>query len=99
MINTEVESLIQTSEVRNFETNKTEKLLINDLNWEYDDPFLDKFYEGKFLAKFKNLNYETKNIKKFKEEPTSELFGALGYLARVDLFKKEEQPDKSFFNA
>ena len=56
--------------------------------------FLTNFMR-KFLAKFKNLNYETKNIKKFKEEPTSELFGALGYLASVDLFK-ERQPDKSF---
>ena len=51
----------------------------------------------KILAKFKNLNYETKNIKKFKEEHASELFGVLGYLASVDLFKRE-QPDKSFFN-
>ena len=82
--------------VRNFDTNKTEKFLINDLNWAYDDPFLNKFYDGKFLAKVKNFNYETKNITKFKEEPTSEFFGALGYLASVDLFKKENDQINHF---
>ena len=74
---------------RNYDTNKSEKFLINNFNWDFDDPFIDSFYDGKFLAKIKNFNYETKNIKKFKDKSTSEFFGAVGYLASLDLYKKE----------
>ena len=31
---------------------------------------------------------ETKNVDLYKEETTSELFGALGYLTEIDLIKK-----------
>ena len=34
------------------------------------------------------LNYDTKNTKVYKNETTNELFGAVGYLAQIDLFKK-----------
>ena len=34
--------------------------------------------KGKFLTKIKNVNYEVKNENKFKEDTTSDFFGALG---------------------
>ena len=40
------------------------------------------------IGKFKNINYETKNIDSFKENTTNEFFGAIGYLAEIDLIKK-----------
>ena len=44
-------------------------------------------YDGKFVAKLKNINYEVKNVDKLKEELTHEVFGAIGYLASIDLIK------------
>merc|ERR1712127_1022845 len=44
--------------------------------------------KGNWLGTLKNVNYENKNTAEFKEEPSNELFGALGYLAKLDLFKK-----------
>ncbi len=74
--------------VNNYDTNKTSKLLINDFNWKYNDQLFDSGLKGSLIGKFKNVNYETKNIESFKEDPTSELFGAIGYLAEIDLIKK-----------
>ena len=82
--------------VHNYDTNKFEKFLINDFEWNYDKSFLSSLYDGKILTKIKNLNYEAKNVSKYKEKPTSEVYGALGYLASIDLFKKESQSSKQF---
>ena len=46
-----------------------------------------KKFNGTLLTQLKNFNYETKNISKFKKETTSEFYGAIGYLASLDLFK------------
>ena len=35
----------------------------------------------------KNVNYEVKNTTEYKEDTETELFGALGYLGKIDLFK------------
>ena len=37
----------------------------------------------------KNINYEAKNESKYKEDPESELLGAIGYLSKIDLFKNK----------
>ncbi len=80
---------LQTNlKIHNYDTNKYEKLLVNDLDWSYDKSFLSNLYDGKILTKFKNLNYEAKNISKYKKDPTSEIYGAIGYLANINLFKK-----------
>tara|TARA_Y100000591_G_scaffold298193_1_gene289804 strand:+ start:5097 stop:7502 length:2406 start_codon:yes stop_codon:yes gene_type:complete len=81
---------------RNYDTNKSEKFIINNLSWNFDDPYFDKIYDGKFLASIKNFNYETKNIDKFKDKTTSEFFGAVGYLASLDLYKKVENNNSHF---
>ena len=77
--------------IHKYDTNKSENFLINNFDWNYDKSFFSNIYEGKILAKFKNLNYEAKNVEKYKDDPTSEIYGSLGYLASVDLVKKENK--------
>ena len=74
----------------NYDTNKSTKFLINDIDWKYRNLSFDSGLSGKILGKLKNVNYEAKNTK-FKKDPTSEVFGALGYLTELNLFKKTEK--------
>ena len=73
--------------VHNYDTNKFTKFLINDIDWKYKNINFDSGFDGKILGKIKNINYEAKNTE-FKKDPTSEVFGALGYLTEIDLFKR-----------
>ncbi len=75
--------------VHNYDTNKFTKFLINDVDWKYRNLKLKSGLNGKILGKLKNVNYEAKNTE-FKTDTTSEVFGALGYLAELNLFKKTE---------
>ena len=71
--------------IHNYDTNKTKKVLINNVDWEIDKS--TSYLDGKFLSSFKNVNYDIKNIDKYKEDTTSELFGAVGFLGSIDFFK------------
>ena len=82
--------LTSNLKVHNYDTNKFTKFLINDFDWKYKNINFDSGLNGKILGKIKNVNYEAKNTE-FKKDPTSEIFGALGYLAKVDLFKKTKE--------
>ncbi len=73
--------------VHNYDTNKYKKTLINNFNWEIDRPFSEKIFKGKILSDLKNINYEYDNVEGFKTNTNNELFGAVGYLASLDLFK------------
>ena len=73
--------------IHNYDTNKYEKFLVNDLNWAYDKSFTDFPYRGEILTNLKNVNYETEKVTKFKKNTTHEIYGALGYLASIDLVK------------
>ena len=73
--------------VSNFDTNKYEKYFINDFDWTFDKSIGSLPYDGKFITKIKNINYEVKNVDKLKEDLTHEVFGAIGYLASIDLIK------------
>ena len=73
--------------IHNYDTNKYEKFFVNDLNWTYDKTFTDFPYRGEILTNLKNVNYETENVTKFKKNTTNEIYGALGYLASLDLVK------------
>ncbi len=77
--------------VQTYDTNKSENFLINDLNWSYDKKFFDFPYDGKILTSLKNINYETKNVDRFKDKTTSEFFGALGYKASIDMIKNDNK--------
>ena len=74
--------------VHNYDTNKYTKFLVNDFDWKFKTNNFKSGLKGNWLGTLKNVNYENKNTAEFKEEPSNELFGALGYLTKIDLFKK-----------
>ena len=74
--------------VHNYDTNKFTKFFVNDLDWKFRTNIFTSGLKGNWIGKLKNVNYETKNTTEYKEDPETELFGALGYLGKIDLFKK-----------
>ena len=77
--------------VHSYDTNKTTKFLINDIDWKYKDLNFKTGLTGKILGKLKNVNYEAQNVTGFKNDPTNELFGALGYLTDVNFEKNHDE--------
>ena len=88
--------LTSNLKVHNYDTNKFTKFLINDFDWKFKDVNFSNGFNGKLMAKLKNVNYETKNVSSYKSDQTSEIFGALGYLLDLDL-KKETNNLASHF--
>ena len=82
--------------VHNYDTNKSTNFFINDIDWKYKNLNLASGFKGNVLGKLKNVNYEAKNVNQFKEDSSSEIFGALGYLAEVDFFKKSQNKSDQF---
>ena len=82
--------------VRNFDTNKTTKFFVNDFDWNIRNFFLDNGVKTKLRGKLKNVNYETKNVENFKTDTTNEIYGAIGLLSELDLFKNTNVSDKQF---
>ena len=80
----------------NFETNKSTKFFINDIDWKYRPFNYSSGLKGRLLGKLKNVNYESKNTPDYKSDPTNELFGAIGYLSEISLFKKIKDNSKQF---
>ena len=79
---------LQTNyKVHNYETNKLTNFLVNDINFESNDNIINELFNTKFLANFKNINYESKNVDLYKKDPTSELFGSIGILSQLNLEK------------
>ena len=76
--------------IHNYDTNKLAKFFINDINWKAKNFNFESGLTGQFLGKIKNVNYESNNITNYKDNTTSELFGALGYLTELDLIKENE---------
>lgn len=78
---------LQTNyKVHNYDTNKLTNFLVNDFNYESND-FFKNVFNTKLLANIKNINYESKNVDIYKDEPTNELFGSLGILSEINLEK------------
>tara|TARA_B100001093_G_scaffold361578_1_gene346309 strand:+ start:1760 stop:4159 length:2400 start_codon:yes stop_codon:yes gene_type:complete len=73
--------------VHSYDTNKLSNFLVNNFDWRYKDIYHSSGIKSEFLGNFKNINYETKNINLYKKDTTSEFYGALGYLAKLDLQK------------
>ena len=74
--------------VHNYETNKTTKFLTNDFNWDIKDFNFKSGLNSKLFGKIRNVNYETKNVENFKESSSNELFGAIGLLSELNLYKQ-----------
>ena len=83
--------------VHNYDTNKNSTFLTNDFDWSKNVDFLTNSLSNKVLAKVKNFNYEAKNIEPFKQDLTSELYGAVGLFSELSLFK-ENINSKHFLN-
>ncbi len=82
--------------VHNYDTNKTSKFLVNNFEWNSIDNNSNSGIQTKLLGNLRNINYETKNIDSFKSDTTSEIFGALGLLGKIDLYKKIENISEHF---
>ena len=82
--------------IRNYETNKQNNMLINDFNWK-SNKWINKLgFENYFEGLLKNVNYEADNTAEFKnEDSNSEVSPALGYFAKLALFKNDTT-NKSF---
>ena len=78
-------------QIHNYDTNKTNKFLVNDFIWDISEQNFKNGLNSKLIANIKNSNYETNNIPEYKDETTSDLFGAIGYLAELNLFKETQK--------
>ena len=87
-------NLNSSFKILNYDTNKFEKYLTNDLDWKYNLR-KNSWLNSSILGLVKNVNYDYQNIDSFKEETTNELFGAIGYLTSVDM-QKSNGKSKSF---
>ncbi len=87
-------NLNSSFKILNYDTNKFEKYLTNDLDWKYNLR-KNSWLNSSILGLVKNVNYDYQNINSFKEETTNELFGAIGYLTSVDM-QKSNGKSKSF---
>tara|TARA_B100001057_G_scaffold495549_2_gene594830 strand:+ start:2089 stop:4488 length:2400 start_codon:yes stop_codon:yes gene_type:complete len=91
--NKSIGSLDLTSnyKVNSYDTNKVTNFLVNDLNWDYKEINFNSGIRSKILGNFKNINYEAKNIDEYKDDTTSEFYGAFGYLTDIKLIKENNE--------
>ena len=82
--------LLTSYKVHNYDTNKFTNFLINDFNFESDDKVFKNFFNNTILGNVKNINYESKNVNIYKEEPTSEIFGSIGLLTELNFIKLKD---------
>ena len=88
---------LQTNlKVRNYDTNKITKFLVNDFDWKSKDVSMKTGVTSKLLGHFKNVNYEANNVDLYKEEFTNEAYGALGFLSELKLQKRKNDSKHLF---
>jgi LPS-assembly protein len=71
----------------NYDTNKLTNFLVNDFDWTSNDIIFNSIVNSKLLGNLKNINYEAKNVDIYKKDTTSEFYGAIGLLSKIDLQK------------
>ena len=76
--------------IKNYEANKQTNFFVNNFNWS-SNKWLNKFgIENYFKGLVKTVNYEAVNTNEYKNDKTnSELNSALGYFAKLGLYKKD----------
>ena len=72
---------------RNYDTNKNTKFLVNDFIFKSKDISFNSGITSQILGNFKNINYEVKNVDIYKNDFTTEIYGALGLLSELKLEK------------
>ena len=70
-----------------FETNKSNNFLINELNYESNNKLINNTINSKILGNLKNINYESKNVDQYKNDPTTEIFASVGLFSEINLEK------------
>ena len=70
-----------------YETNKFTNFFVNDFDWTSKKLSLGQGLNSSFLGNLKNINYEAKNEDLYKDDLTSEIFGAIGMLSDLKLEK------------
>ena len=76
--------------LRNYETNKQTNFLINNFNWKSNKWFSSLGLENYFEGMFKNVNYESENTTKFKNnQKNTEFNTSLGYFTKFPLYKED----------
>ena len=70
-----------------YDTNKLKNFVVNNFDWSSKNIFLESGLNTKILGNLRNINYEVKNVDNYKEDTTSELFGALGIFSKISLQK------------
>ena len=76
----------------NYNTNVTENFFVNDLNWNSNNLISKLGFKNKFLANFRNINYEVKNFEIenndiYKNDTVNEIFSAFGFMSELNLEK------------
>jgi len=76
--------------IKNYETNKQTNFFVNNFNWK-SIKWLNKFgVENHFEGLIKTVNYEAKKTDEFKNDNTNaEISSAMGYFAKMGLYKKD----------
>ena len=76
--------------LRNYEVNKHINLLVNDFKWKSKKWLNSTGVESYFQGLIKNVNYDADNTNEYKNEDNNhEIHSALGYLAKLNLFKED----------
>ena len=76
--------------LRNYETNKQTNIIVNKFNWRSNKWLSSLGIENYFEGLIKNVNYEAENTIEYKnEKKNSEIFSALGYFAKLPLYKED----------
>ena len=77
--------------IKNYERNKQTNFLVNDFNWK-SNKWLNKFgFTNHMEALVKTVNYEADKTDKYKNESANaELNTALGYFAKLGLYKNDK---------
>ena len=81
---------------RKYETNKTEKLLINDFIFS-SKPIFSKFgFKNNYDLSFKNTNKDGKNSSTYKDDLSSSFYSLLNLNSSFPLIKKTADYEKEF---
>jgi len=90
--------LTSNVKVRNYQTNKQINMFVNAFNWK-SNKWLNSFgVENYFKSLVKTVNYDANNTAEYKNDKTnSEAHSALGYFARLRLYK-EDVINKNFYS-